>query len=50
MNINVGPLSRAANQQRGRLDYDVWDRDHPYYEPPPEAFLGHPPERFKADV
>lgn len=44
--MSVETLERQVTKAAIRPDYQIWDCDHHYYEPP-EAFLRHLPEKFR---
>lgn len=44
--MTVDILDRPRTKVKSRPDYEVWDCDHHYYEPP-EAFLRHLPEKHR---
>lgn len=46
--MNTQMLERPTAQSRPKPDYQIWDVDHHYYEPP-EAFLRHLPKKFEND-
>jgi predicted TIM-barrel fold metal-dependent hydrolase len=44
--MSVVSLERQFTKAEVRPNYEIWDCDHHYYEPP-EAFLRHLPEKFR---
>ncbi len=46
--MTTDTLERPTAAQRARPDYQIWDVDHHYYEPP-EAFLRHLPRKYEND-
>jgi predicted TIM-barrel fold metal-dependent hydrolase len=46
--VTIITEERPAEARRVKPDYDVWDCDHHYYEPP-EAFLGNLPKKYHGD-
>jgi predicted TIM-barrel fold metal-dependent hydrolase len=46
--MTVDTLERPTTALPQALDYEIWDVDHHYYEPP-EAFLRHLPKKFESD-
>ncbi|MFC3172749.1 amidohydrolase family protein [Novosphingobium bradum] len=46
--MSTDTMEKPAASHPNKPDYEIWDCDHHYYEPP-EAFLRHLPKKFESD-